>query len=592
MNHIPENKNICFKKVDYDLSGLLHYIDIGDIGLPDIQRPFVWSNTKVRDLFDSMYKGFPVGYLLFWSNAEINNTRSIGLGEKQHHVPNLLIVDGQQRLTSLYAVFRGRTVLDSDYKERKIEIAFNPLEAKFEVTDAAIRKDVMWISNISDLWSIHSTSYSAIKFFIKRLEVNKELTEEEEKTIAGNIDRLFDVQKYPFTALEISSAVDEEAVSDIFVRINSLGAKLNQADFILTLLSVFWEDGRKELEAFCRDSYFKPKTDNTPSSFNYFIQPHPGELLRVAVAIGFYRGRLKSVYHILRGKDPDTDEYSPFLRDQQFSVLKQAQQKLLNLNDWHQFFGCLVAAGFRGSEMINSKVTLVYAYAIFLIGRTKFGLSYYELEKLIGRWYVATSISSRYIGSFESEVDGDLRKIRDLSTKEEYIRALDGIINTALTSDYWTITLPERLDSSSAVNPQYFAFLAAQNKLNAPVLFSNKKIHELLDPVLHPTKKPLEKHHIFPRAWLEEHVTKEINRINQIANFALLEWPDNIDISDNPPNEYVPLLRGRFTDEDWKSMCELHALPKGWETMTYDVFLEERRKLMAGIIKRGYEKLI
>lgn len=592
MNHISDNKNICFKKVDYDLSGLLHYIDLGDIGLPDIQRPFVWSNTKVRDLFDSMYKGFPVGYLLFWSNAEINNTRSIGLEEKGHHVPNLLIVDGQQRLTSLYAVFRGRTVLDSDYKERKIEIAFNPLEAKFEVTDAAIRKDVMWIANISDLWSVHSTSYSAIKSFIKKLETGRELTEEEEKTIACNIDRLFDVQKYPFTALEISSAVDEEAVSDIFVRINSLGAKLNQADFILTLLSVFWEDGRKELEAFCRDSYFKPKTDHTPSSFNYFIQPHPGELLRVAVAIGFYRGRLKSVYHILRGKDPDTDEYSPLLRDQQFSVLKQAQEKMLNLNDWHQFFGCLVAAGYRGSEMINSNITLIYAYAMFLIGRTKFGLSYFELEKLIGRWFVATSISSRYIGSFESEVDGDLRKIKDLTTKEDYIKALDGIINTALTSDYWTITLPERLDSSSAVNPQYFAYLAAQNKLNAPVLFSNKKIHELLDPVLHPNKKPLEKHHIFPRAWLERQGIKEINRINQIANFALLEWPDNIEISDSPPNEYVPLLRGRFTDEHWKSMCELHALPPDWESMTYDIFLEERRKLMADIIKRGYEKLI
>jgi hypothetical protein len=592
MNQIPEDQNICFKKVDYDLSGLLHYIDIGDIGLPDIQRPFVWPNTKIRDLFDSMYRGFPVGYLLFWSNAGMNNVRSIGTSDKQH-IPNLLIVDGQQRLTSLYAVFRGMTVLDSDYKERKIEIAFNPLENKFEVTDAAKRKDPFWISNISDIWIKHKgNTHFAINSYLKNLKSLKDITLVEEELISLNIDRLCDIRKYPFTALEISSAVDEEAVSDIFVRINSLGAKLNQADFILTLLSVFWEDGRKELESFCRDSYFKPKTDHTPSSYNYFIQPHPGELLRVAVAIGFFRGRLKSVYHILRGKDPDTDEYSPELRYQQFSVLQQAQQKMLNLNDWHQFFGCLVAAGYRGSEMINSNITLIYAYAIFLIGRTKFGLSYYELKKLIGRWFVATSISSRYIGSFESEVDGDLRKIRDLSTKEEYIRALDGIINTALTSDYWTITLPERLDSSSAVNPQYFAYLAAQNKLNAPVLFSNKKIHELLDPVLHPNKKPLEKHHIFPRAWLEEHVTKEINRINQIANFALLEWPDNLSISDTAPSEYVPLLRGRFTDEDWKSMCELHALPDGWENMTYDVFLEERRKLMAGIIKRGFDKLI
>lgn len=591
MNQIPDDKNICFKKVDYDLSGLLHYIDIGDIGLPDIQRPFVWPNTKVRDLFDSMYRGFPVGYLLFWSNASIVNTRSIGTEDKQHDIPNLLIVDGQQRLTSLYAVFRGKTVIDSDYRNRKIEIGFNPLEGKFEVTDATIRKNPLWISNISDLWAVHATSYSAIKAFVKRLETNRGITDEEEKVIAGNIDRLFDIQKYPFTALEISPAVDEEAVADIFVRINSLGAKLNQADFILTLLSVFWEDGRKELESFCRDSYFPPKTSNEPSSFNYFIQPHPGELLRVSVAIGFFRGRLKSIYHVLRGKDPDTDEYSPQMRDMQFDILKQAQKEMLNLTDWHMFFSCLVAAGYRGSEMVNSNVTLIYAYAMFLIGRNKFGLSHYELEKLIGRWYIGTSISSRYIGSFESEVDSDLKKVKDLKSKDEFIRTLDTIINTTLTSDFWAINIPERLDSSSAVNPLYFAYLAALNKLNAPVLFSNKKVHELLDPVLHPNKKPLDKHHLFPRAWLERQGIKEINQINQIANFALLEWPDNINISDGPPSEYVPILKERFSDDVWKNMCELHALPDGWENMTYDVFLQERRKLIANIIKRGYEIL-
>lgn len=592
MNQIPDDKNICFKKVDYDLSGLLHYIDIGDIGLPDIQRPFVWPNTKVRDLFDSMYRGFPVGYLLFWSNASIVNTRSIGTEDKQHDIPNLLIVDGQQRLTSLYAVFRGKTVIDSDYRNRKIEIGFNPLEGKFEVTDATIRKNPLWISNISDLWAVHANSYSAIKSFVKRLETNRGITDEEEKIIAGNIDRLFDIQKYPFTALEISPAVDEEAVADIFVRINSLGAKLNQADFILTLLSVFWEGGRKELESFCRDSYFPPKTSSEPSSFNYFIQPHPGELLRVSVAIGFFRGRLKSIYHVLRGKDPDTDEYSPQMRDRQFDILKQAQKEMLNLTDWHMFFSCLVAAGYRGSEMVNSTVTLIYAYAMFLIGRNKFGLSYYELEKLIGRWYVGTSISSRYVGSFESEVDSDLKKLKDLKSKDEFIRTLDNIINTTLTSDFWAINIPERLDSSSAVNPLYFAYLAALNKLNAPVLFSNKKVHELLDPVLHPNKKPLDKHHLFPRAWLERQGIKEINQINQIANFALLEWPDNINISDGPPSEYVPILKERFSADVWKNMCELHALPDGWENMTYDLFLQERRKLIANIIKRGYEILL
>ena len=123
----------CFKKVDYDLSGLLHYIEIGDIALPDIQRPFVWSNAKVRDLFDSMYRGFPVGYFLFWENVTAGGTKQIGVGSKQHTVARLLIVDGQQRLTSLFAVFRGRKVLDEDYKERQIEVAFRPRDGKFEV---------------------------------------------------------------------------------------------------------------------------------------------------------------------------------------------------------------------------------------------------------------------------------------------------------------------------------------------------------------------------------------------------------------------------------------------------------------------------
>jgi uncharacterized protein with ParB-like and HNH nuclease domain len=203
----------CFKRVDYDFSGLLHYIDIGDIGLPDIQRPFVWANTKVRDLFDSMYRGFPVGYLLFWENSQNNGAKTIGVGGKQHSVPQRLIVDGQQRLTSLYSVFRGKKVLDADYKERNIEIAFRPRDGKFEVADAAIRKDPEWISNISTLWANGHSSWKLVNDFMGQLSEKAQLTDEEREHIAQNLDRLFDLHKYPFTALEISPTVDEEQVA-------------------------------------------------------------------------------------------------------------------------------------------------------------------------------------------------------------------------------------------------------------------------------------------------------------------------------------------------------------------------------------------
>lgn len=581
----------CFKRVDYDLAGLLHYIDIGDIGLPDIQRPFVWSNAKVRDLFDSMYRGFPVGYLLFWANQTVQGAKQIGTGNKQHHVPSLLIVDGQQRLTSLYAVFRGKMVFDEDYKERQIEIAFRPRDGKFDVADAAIRRDPEWIPNISQIWASGKSSRKLVNDFIDQLKNKTNLTEDEEEAIAHSLDRLFDLQKFPFTALEIAPTVDEEQVADIFVRINSEGVKLNQADFILTLLSVFWDDGRKALENFCRLSRQAPTPGGLPSPFNYFINPDPDQLLRVAVALGFQRGRLKSVYQVLRGKNMDTGEFSTELRDQQFKLLQAAQAEVLNLTAWHQFLSSLVGAGFRTGDMISSQNALLYAYAFYLIGRTKLGIAEHILQKLIGRWFFFTSLTGRYTSSPESIMDGDMNRLRDVKDGETFVRTLDIIMEGELTNDFWAISLPGKLDSSSARNPELFAYIAAQNKLSAPVLFSHKKIPELLDPSLKGNKKPLERHHLFPRAWLINNISDDLKIINQQANFALIEWPDNIDISDSKPSEYVPEIKKRFTTEAWQSMHEYHALPEGWENLDYQEFLIQRRKLMASIIKKGFESL-
>ena len=581
----------CFKKVDYDLSGLLHYIDIGDIGLPDIQRPFVWSNAKVRDLFDSMYRGFPVGYLLFWENATANGVRQIGLGGKQHTVPSRLIVDGQQRLTSLFAVFRGKTVLDEDYRERQIEVAFRPRDGKFEVADAAIRRDPEWISNISDIWASGKPSYQMVKGFLKQLEAKGTLTVQDEEHIAHNLDRLFDLQKYPFTALEIAPTVDEEQVADIFVRINSEGVRLNQADFILTLMSVFWDEGRTALETFCRHSRKAPDTFTSPSSYNHFLQPDPDQLLRVAVALGFGRGRLKSVYQVLRGKDLETGEFSTERRDAQFKILKDAQAEVLNLTHWHQFLSCLIGAGFRSAEMISSQNALLYAYAFYLIGRKRFNVAEHRLQKLIGRWFFSSSLTGRYTSSPETIMDGDLNRFKGVKDGESFATSLEEIMARELTHDFWAVTLPGNLDSSSARNPELFAYIASQNRLGAPVLFSHKKIQDLLDPAIKAKKKALERHHLFPRAWLESHGVEDLRQINQVANFALLEWPENIDISDAPPEEYVPKIRARFSSEDWTRMHEQHAMPVGWHQMPYEKFLQERRKLMASIIRRGFEML-
>lgn len=580
-----------FKRVEYDLEGLLHFIDLGDIALPDIQRPFVWTNAKVRDLFDSMYRGFPVGYFLFWENATDTGIKQIGVGTKQYQQASRLVVDGQQRLTSLYAVFRGQKVLDANYKERRIEIAFRPRDGKFEVTDAAIRKDAEWIPDISELWASGKASYGLVKGFLKQIAGKMVLTDEEEDRIAHNLDRLFDLRKYPFTALEIASSVDEEQVADIFVRINSKGVPLNQADFILTLLSVFWEEGRRELETFCHAARTKATIGGKGSPFNHLIDPDPDQLLRVSVAYGFGRGRLQSVYQILRGKDAETGEFSGEKRDAQFEILKQAQAEMLDLTSWHQFLSAIIGAGFRSGDMISSNNALLYAYAFYLLGRKRFGVPEHVLQRLIGRWFFATSLTGRYTGSPESVMDADLARFRNLSTADEFCKVLDGLMASTLTPDYWQITLPAKLDSSSARNPELFCYVASQNLLGAKVLFSHKTVRDLLDPALQTKKRPLERHHLFPKAHLAAQGLEDRRLINQMANFALLEWPDNIDISDEAPSGYVPKVMSRFDEAAWAQMLKDHAMPHGWELMDYEAFLLARRGLMADIIHQGFRVL-
>ena len=235
-----------FRDVKYNLQGLINHIDMGNIGLPDIQRPFVWKDTKVRQLFDSLYKGYPVGYLLFWENANVDGVKNIGTQIKQR-VPNLLIVDGQQRLTSLYAVMKGVEVVRQNYSKTNIVIAFDPLNEKFEVPDAAIRRDPKYFQNISDIWKADSNIIRIINQYIGNLKKSKEITEQDENKIQDSFMKLKNLESYPFSVLELSQEIDEEAVADVFVRINSQGKKLNQADFILTLMSVFWDGGSLQL---------------------------------------------------------------------------------------------------------------------------------------------------------------------------------------------------------------------------------------------------------------------------------------------------------------------------------------------------------
>lgn len=575
-----------FKEVNYNLTTLIQQIDLGIIGLPDIQRPFVWKDTKVRDLFDSMYKGYPVGYFLFWANANIEGTKGIGTASKQKH-PTLLIVDGQQRLTSLYAVVKGQEVIRENYEKATIVIAFNPLEEKFEIPDASTKNNPRYFQNISELWKTDADLFEITDQFIDRLKQSVELSAEDIKKIRKAFNNLTNLEGYPFSALELSAEINEEQVADVFVRINSQGKKLNQADFILTLMSVFWEDGRKDLEEFCR--LCRTPSKESASPFNYLIDPNPDQMLRVSVGLAFRRARLQYVYSILRGKDLDSGDFSIERREKQFQNLQIAQSKVLNIVNWHEFIKSIKQAGFARHDYISSDNNLLYAYIFFLIGREDINMDLYELKKLISKWFFMCSITGRYTGSPETAMESDLARLRGIESPEQFKNVLDEIIEGQLTNDFWALTLPMYLSTSSSTSPSLYAYYAAQYIHGAYGLFSKLKISDLLQEGLRSKKSAVERHHLFPKAWLERNGVIDQTQRNQIANYALVEWNDNINISDKEPSQYLPNYLTRLTIEDKVKMYYWHALSENWEHMDYPEFLVDRRKRIAQVVKDAYE---
>lgn len=578
-----------YSDTGYLLVHLIEDIKHGNIALPDIQRPFVWPAKKARALFDSMYRGYPVGTLMFWETGADTGTKQIGGGDAPK-VAKLLIVDGQQRLTSLFAVLTGREVVNKRFEKYQIKIAFRPSDETFEVADAAIAKNPEYIPDITVLWN--SGYKSTVREFFKRLNQSRDepLTDEEEDRLEDRIDRVYDLQNFRFQVIELKAAANEEQVADIFVRINSEGVQLNQADFILTLMSVHWEKGRVELEEFARaavDAAAKP-----PTPKNHFIEPTPDQLLRAAVAIGLKRGRLDKVYNILRGKDLDTGEVSEESRSTQFARLASAQEQVLSLTNWHEFLKCVTHAGFRRRRMISSDTALIYSYALWLVGRVDFGLGYQTLRGVISRWFFMSQLTGRYTNSPESQIESDLNRVKELTPGDgaAFCAELDRIVRANLTGDYWAISLPNRLDTSSAQSPSLMAYWAALALLDAELLFSELKVRTQLDPTI-TAPRDIERHHLFPVDHLKKLGITGTKQVNAIGNMAFIDWPENAAIRASDPLVYWPKYTAGMHPDRLKRQRYWHALPVGWEQLDYPAFLQKRQTLIAEVIRDGFNQL-
>ena len=584
------------KQVNYKLENLILDIESGKLGLPDLQRPFVWQNSKVRDLFDSMMKGYPIGFLMLWDSPyEPEKSKQIGMGEKEFVTPKYLIIDGQQRLTSLFAVMRGVEVKDSKFKSKLIIISFNPVTRAFKVGDNATKRAAEWIYNISDVYSNKNNSFSYINKVVSEIEESRvksgaTLSSEEKQRIQQNITDLCALTDYPIPTLEIDEKADEESISDIFVRVNSGGEKLNENDFILTLISVYWQEGRRNIEDFC----YSATIPVTGTAFNHLIAPKPTHIIRVVMSYGFQRARLRYAYMLLRGRDFDKDIYSEEIRRTQFEKLKSVLARVLNVQVWHDFIKCVEAAGFISNKLISSENALIYSYALYLIGKDSYHLKESVLRKLMSKWFFMASVSGYYTDSPESAMESDLADLRAVKNEDQFIQLIDRKITSVFTKDFFEITLStgsRGLASSSANSPAWFGYCAALNILDAKGLFSNLHTRELFSFASNGTKSAMEKHHLFPKAYLARIGITDDRERNQIANFAFIEWADNIEILDTCPAEYMKDQLLHIPSEEKQKIYEHHALPDSWEYLDYQEFLKQRRLLMAKVIRKGFDKL-
>jgi hypothetical protein len=583
---IQRGRAPIFESGNRAVGTLVDEIEREGIALPDMQRPFVWEDAKVRDLLDSLFLGFPVGTLVLWRTAEEREARAFG-ADSQGLRATTLVIDGQQRLTSLYAVLRGKPVVDKDGTKRQISIGFRPRDGRFEVADAAIRQDPEYLPNITELWTGPRTKSAIKREMLKALaDKGRVVTDDYADAVDQNLDRAQLISDFRFPTVEIrpsggSQQITEEDVAEIFVRINNQGKRLGQADFVLTLLSVFHGQLRDRIELGAKEL-----------SEDSVVALDVHQLLRATCAVGFGRARMSAIYSFLRGMDPSSREVDPESRKKRLADLDAAATRCLHTTTWRDFTLRVQQAGFVHPALVGSTNAIVNAYALYALGAQR-RVERHELDEVISRWVFGTLLTSRYSSASETAFEQDLARLRDAAEPQAFVATLDGMLSSVVSGDYWTRTLVNDLESQRSRAPAALAFRAAQIVLGAKALFSDQPLGNLLRANGRAARNANEQHHLFPKAWLARTGIKDQRRINQVANLADVGWYDNAGIGADGPGKYVPRLKQKrgWTDEEWGRACVEHALPPDWENMAYDVFLRERRVRMAYLIRAAYRAL-
>lgn len=594
-----------FEVNNVSVSTLLGYVSDGTIAIPEIQRPFVWNTTKVRNFIDSLYKKYPVGYIITWKSPNVKLKDGTSSEGKE------ILIDGQQRITALTAALLGKEVVDSDYKKKRIKIAFNIMTEEFQTSNPAIEKQKEWISDISEIMKDDIDLLGFTNNYAQTFNIDPNL-------VSKRINNLRAIKTISIGRIQLDSKLDIETVTEIFVRINSSGVVLSQADFAMSKISVNEKyegnDIRKTIDYFCHLAKTPAHYDNIKNNdvsfsqkdiFNKLIWikdksedlylPSYVDVLRVAFTYKFKRGKLQDLVSLLSGRDFETREYSEDIEKDSYNKLYDGVKSFINQTNFERYVMILKSAGIIDASLIGSQNVLNFGYILFLLLREK-NINRDIIEKLVKQWVIMSIITLRYTSSPESKFDLDIRKF-DVS--EDIVQYINEELERQLGETFWKSILVENFNTPVASSPYWKIYLIAQIALNDTAFLSkDMKVRTLVEG-------RGDVHHIFPKNYLQKNEKDNRRIYNQIANFALIQTEINLQITNKAPKAYMHEVInqcenknttiGSIVDKDiLKDNLKTNCIPSGFENMDindFEEFLKQRRILMAQKIKKYYYSL-
>lgn len=591
-----------YKITQYSVSSILGYVENSQIAIPEIQRPFVWKGEEVRALIDSLYEGYPIGYLIVWQNSQVR-VRNFGKGGTKK-----ILIDGQQRVTALMAALLGKEVLDEQYQSHRIRIAFNPLagkgEERFAVCDTKHEEDSRWIPDISIFFR---RDFSFRQFEKEYKEANPD---EDFTLLEESVDTLKEIVKHQVGVIELSFLLDIDVVSEIFIRINLQGKPLNQEDFVMSKISVNEQYGgdyiRNCIDYFCHllrePSFYQVLQQNETEFFNSeygkaltwcqneeqsLYIPSYADVLKVVLISYFGKTRIGDLVHLLSGRDGEKKifskkEISKKVSEEAFEKLGAGVKAFVCEENFQGFQKALKKAGYSCSRLLYSQSVLNYCYAMYLLMYRQ-GIGEKERESLLSKWITMAMITGHYQSGGESTVQKDYANAQE----EGFASYLAQIEELKLTDEFYNNILSEKFTSTTVRTAPFLAYVATQCARGVHSLYSDVTIEELY-------KNKTESYQILPKAYLAKcgYKTREI--YGQVANLTYISKETKDIIRKKSPVDYKEDLEKAIGIEKIRTSLKENGLAETIFTANEtDVIqiLDDRRRQMALEIRDFYKTL-